>query len=53
LVRLPGGRTRLEGSTFYELAMAPQGYWAIWSDLLVHRIHQRVLEQIRRESEAG
>lgn len=53
LVRLPGGRTRLEGSTFYELAMAPQGYWAIWSDLLVHGIHRRVLEQIRKESEAG
>jgi uncharacterized membrane protein YhaH (DUF805 family) len=53
LVRLAGGRTRLEGSTFYELAMAPQGYWAIWSDLLVHKIHQRVLEQIRKESEAG
>jgi uncharacterized membrane protein YhaH (DUF805 family) len=53
LVRLAGGRTRLEGSTFYELAMAPQAYWAIWSDLLVHRIHQRVLEQIRKESEAG
>jgi len=52
LVALPGGRTRLEGSTWYELDLAPQAYWSIWSDLLVHRIHRRVLEHIRREATA-
>jgi len=51
LVALPGGRTRLEGSTWYELDLAPQAYWSIWSDFLVHRIHHRVLEHIRREVE--
>jgi uncharacterized membrane protein YhaH (DUF805 family) len=49
LVALPGGRTRLEGSTWYQIALGPQAYWAIWSDLIVHRIHERVLEHIRNE----
>jgi uncharacterized membrane protein YhaH (DUF805 family) len=52
LVALPGGRTRLEGSTWYELDLAPQAYWSIWSDLIVHRIHRRVLEHISREATA-
>jgi uncharacterized membrane protein YhaH (DUF805 family) len=52
LVALPGGRTRLEGSTWYELDLGPQAYWSIWSDLIVHRIHLRVLEHIRREATA-
>lgn len=49
LVALPGGRTRLEGRTFYTLSMEPQQYWSFFSDLLIHRIHQRVLEHIRSE----
>ncbi len=49
LVPLEGGRTRLEGSTWYELSMEPQSYWAFFSDLLIHRIHTRVLEHIRDE----
>lgn len=53
LVSLPGGRTRLEGSTWYQLRIAPQGYWALMSDYLIHRIHQRVLTHIQREAEAG
>lgn len=53
LVPLPGGRTRLEGSTWYQLRVAPQGYWALMSDYLIHRIHQRVLTHIQREAEAG
>jgi uncharacterized membrane protein YhaH (DUF805 family) len=51
LIPLPGGRTRLEGSTFYTLAMDPQPYWAFWADALIHQIHQRVLDHIRREVE--
>jgi uncharacterized membrane protein YhaH (DUF805 family) len=53
LVALPGGRTRLEGSTWYELSLAPQSYWAFFSDLVIHRIHTRVLEHIRAEVSAG
>ena len=53
LVALPGGRTRLEGSTWYELRIEPQGYWALFSDYLIHRIHQRVLAHIQHQAEAG
>jgi Polyketide cyclase / dehydrase and lipid transport len=53
LIALPGGRTRLEGRTFYELSMAPQPYWAIFGDALIHQIHQRVLEHIRDEVTKG
>ncbi len=53
LVALPGGRTRLEGSTWYELAIFPAPYWRLWSDLLVHRIHTRVLEHVRDLAESA
>jgi len=52
LVPLPGGRTRLEGSTWYELEMYPQDYWTLWSDACIQRIHMRVLEHIKRVTEA-
>ncbi|TMB03282.1 MAG: hypothetical protein E6J64_15005 [Deltaproteobacteria bacterium] len=51
LIPLPGSRTLLEGSTWYQLEMGPQAYWSIWSDLLVHRIHRRVLRHIQAEVE--
>lgn len=51
LHRLPGNRTLLEGSTWYEFKMYPQGYWTIWSDLSIHLIHERVLEHIKKLSE--
>jgi len=51
LVVLPDGRTRLEGSTWYRLRMAPEGYWQLYSDYLIHRIHGQVLEHIKRQSE--
>ncbi len=49
LVALASGRTRLEGRTFYQLSMEPQTYWAFFSDLLIHQIHQRVLTHIAAE----
>lgn len=51
LTALPGGRTLLEGTTWYEQAIWPQPYWKPWSDYLVHTIHRRVLEHIRTEAE--
>jgi len=51
LVGLPGGRTRLEGSTWYQLDLAPGAYWRVWADSLVHAIHLRVLEHIKAEVE--
>ncbi|MGH7629524.1 MAG: SRPBCC family protein [Gemmatimonadales bacterium] len=53
LVPLPGGRTRLEGSTWYELSMAPEGYWQLFADYLIGRIHGRVLQHIAREAETA
>ena len=52
-IDLGDGRTRLEGSTWYELDMAPEAYWQIFSDALIHRIHQRVLDHIKQEVEVG
>ena len=50
-VDLGDGRTRLEGTTWYEIEMAPEWYWGLWSDYLIHRIHLRVLEHIKQEVE--
>ena len=47
LVPLPGGRTRLEGRTRYELRVFPAAYWSLWSDALIHAIHTRVLEHVK------
>jgi uncharacterized membrane protein YhaH (DUF805 family) len=52
LLPLPGGRTRLEGTTWYALRLYPSAYWHLWSDLLIHRIHERVLVHIKREVES-
>jgi hypothetical protein len=53
LTRLPGGRTRLSGSTWYRLAIQPESYWSLWAEGFVGAIHHRVLEHIRREAEAA
>lgn len=46
-----GDHTRLEGSTWYEQKLRPEGYWVIFSDFIISRIHTRVLEHIKLESE--
>ncbi len=51
LTALPGGRTRLEGTTWYQHTMWPAGYWHLWSDYIIHRIHLRVLNHISQEAE--
>jgi hypothetical protein len=51
LTRLPDGRTRLEGTTWYQNDFWPSLYWQQWSDYIIHRIHLRVLEHIKRLSE--
>jgi uncharacterized membrane protein YhaH (DUF805 family) len=53
LVALPGGRTRLEGRTRYAMHVFPAAYWNLWSDALIHVIHERVLEHIQREVMMG
>lgn len=51
LESLPGGRTRLEGTTWYYHHLWPASYWQLWSDFIIHRIHQRVLNHIQRMAE--
>jgi uncharacterized membrane protein YhaH (DUF805 family) len=53
LTPLPGGRTRLEGTTWCRDAIWPAAYWRAWSDYIVHRIHLRVLEHIKSEVEGA
>jgi uncharacterized membrane protein YhaH (DUF805 family) len=52
LIELPGGKTRLTGTTWYTNQMWPQQYWRVWSDYIVHKIHMRVLTNIRNEVES-
>ena len=51
LTPLPGGRTLLEGTTWYEHHLWPASYWQFWSDAIIHRIHLRVLNHIKRLAE--
>jgi hypothetical protein len=51
LTPLPGGRTRLEGTTWYHHTMWPAAYWRLWSDHIIHQIHMRVLKHIKTTTE--
>lgn len=53
LIELDGGRTRLEGSTWYEQRLRPEGYWVLFSDPIIHQIHRRVLGHIKATLEDG
>ena len=51
LVALNDHQTLLEGTTWYQDYFWPQFYWQRWSDIIVHKIHMRVLDHIKTESE--
>lgn len=53
LIPLAGGRTRLEGRTWYMLRMQPAMYWNTIADSILHAIHQRVLEHVKAAAERG
>ena len=50
---LPNGKTRLIGTTWYGNRMWPAAYWRVWSDYVIQRIHERVLNHIKTLAEAG
>lgn len=47
LVPASGGRTILEGRTWYEMDMRPGWYWQIYGRWFIHKIHLRVLAHIK------
>ena len=51
LIPLPGGRTLLKGSTLYQHGLWPASYWKLWSQPIIHRIHDRVLRHIKKLAE--
>jgi len=51
LTKLANGNTLLEGTTWYYHNIRPEFYWSIWSNHIVHKIHERVLVHIKKTSE--
>jgi uncharacterized membrane protein YhaH (DUF805 family) len=51
LTPLAGSRTILKGSTLYQHGLWPAEYWRLWSDPIIHRIHDRVLRHVKKLAE--
>lgn len=51
LTPLPNGGTHLQGTTWYRHRLWPLPYWMPISDHVLHAIHRRVLEHVKREAE--
>lgn len=47
---IAGGKTRLYGTTWYEIDVRPRLYWKCWADPTIHAIHRRVLLHIEQQS---
>jgi len=52
LTQLASEKTRLEGSTWFRLDIYPHFYWRIFADAIVGSIHERVLRQVKKDSES-
>jgi len=52
LIKLASNKTLLEGTTWYYNKIKPEIYWNIWSDYIIHKIHERVLNHIKTDAEA-
>lgn len=53
LEELPNGHTRLTGTTWYVNRLHPVGYWNLFTQPILHAIHERVLNHIVHEAERG
>lgn len=51
LTPLPNGNTQLEGTTWYYHDIKPTWYWQLWSNYIIHTIHERVLGHIQKNAE--
>lgn len=53
LEALPGGRTRLIGTSRYLLTIAPATYWNLWTRQIVGQVQLRVMNHVKAKAEAG
>lgn len=51
LTKLGNGNILLEGTTYYYHNIKPAFYWQVWSNYIIHKIHDRVLNHIKINSE--
>lgn len=51
LTKISKNKTLLEGTTWYTHNIRPEFYWKIWSNYIIHKIHLRVLEHIKTNTE--
>ena len=51
LIKKDQNTTELIGTTWYTHKIYPEFYWRIWSNTIVHQIHNRVLNHIKKVSE--
>ena len=51
LTQLPNGNTLLIGTTWYYHNIKPTFYWKLWSNYIIHKIHNRVLTHIKHTAE--
>lgn len=51
LTALDSNTTLLEGTTWYYHNIKPVFYWQLWSEYILHTIHNRVLKHIKNNAE--
>lgn len=51
LTKISDNETLVVGTTWYQHHMYPAQYWRLWSDWILHQIHERVLEHVKNLSE--
>lgn len=51
LIPLEGGRTRIEGTSWFQHDLWPQAYWAPITSRVVKAVHERVLKHIKQLAE--
>ena len=51
LIPMGKGRTKLVGTSWYANRIAPDIYWAFWTQTIVEQVHVRVMSEIKRRAE--
>ena len=51
LERLENGDTQVIGTSWYASRIAPDPYWALWTEAIVDQVHRRVMYEIKRRAE--